>query len=198
MIPGRMLHRLAAALCSPDMGERVVDAFFADFQREWLDAETFASRASALIRGYAAFGVVLAGCLMHDARHDFAGFRARALNRIAYYSFVVSLSLVAVVAPSWVRTGRVDWSDAARGTLWVGSIMAAIVIARYRSQYAERRALLPFFLAVGMAIAVMVFHPVNDGHGDVYKWLFHVSLTMAWPFLLKKQHDHDPAEAGHR
>ena len=74
MIPGRVLRRLAGMLCSRDMCERVIDALFADFQREWIDCATSRRRASVVGCGYAGFVVTLAGCLGHDAQHDFGGF----------------------------------------------------------------------------------------------------------------------------
>ena len=53
MIPGRLLYRLAVVLCSADMRERVVDASFADFQHEWLDAVTLRDRLVVMARVYA-------------------------------------------------------------------------------------------------------------------------------------------------
>jgi hypothetical protein len=86
MIHGRTLHRFASAFCSPDMRERVIDAFVADFQREWTEAATFGRRASVIVRGYASFGIAFAGCLAHDAQRDPASFTTRVLNRFAFPS----------------------------------------------------------------------------------------------------------------
>ena len=47
------LYRLAVVLCSADMRERVVDASFADFQHEWLDAVTLRDRLVVMARVYA-------------------------------------------------------------------------------------------------------------------------------------------------
>ncbi|HET7158071.1 MAG TPA: hypothetical protein VFI62_03685, partial [Burkholderiales bacterium] len=91
MIPGRALHRLGHSICSPDMRERVVDAFVADFQRECVEAVTFRARASALVRGYASFWVALAGGLIHDARFDFGGFKTRVAIPLAFMGVMVGL-----------------------------------------------------------------------------------------------------------
>jgi hypothetical protein len=192
MIPGRMLHRLGSALCSPDMRERVIDAFVADFQSEWVDATTPRQRAFVTVRAYWSFAAIMAGCLVHDAQHDFAGFARRVLKRVG----LVSVWVVTMIAFSW-KNGHVDWVDLARRFGWAGAFGAALFISAHRSQHAARRAWAPFFLAVGVAVAVLVLHPINDGHGKTYEWVYMMSLTLAWPFLVRKKR-HSIVKSSHR
>lgn len=192
MIPGRALHRFASEFCSLDMRERVIDAFLADFQREWFDAATYRRRASVMLRGYASFGVALAACLAHDARNDFAGFTTRVLDRVAFPTVMLGLLLVGFGAPSWVKTGRVDWADAVRGMGSMSGLIAAILIARHRSRNADRRALPAFFLAVCLAVAIVIVQRIDPGHEIAYRWLLQASVNMSWACLVRKQQ-----EAGH-
>jgi hypothetical protein len=194
MIPGRALHRLAGTLCSRDMSERVIDAFFADFQREWLEAATFRRRASVTVRGYASFWVVLAGSLTRDAGNDRAGFAMRVLNRVALPAVMLGLLAIAFGAPSWVRAGRIDWGDAVRGMWEMSSLIAALLVARYRSRNADRRSLPAFFLAVSLAVAMVIVRRIDPGHDSAYQWVLRASVNMAWPFLIRRQQAPGPAE----
>jgi hypothetical protein len=194
VIPGRALHRFASAFCSPDMRERVIDAFVADFQREWFDAATFRRPASVMVRGYASFGVALVACLAHDAHNDFAGFTTRVLDRVAFPTVMLGLLLLGLSAPSWVKTGRVDWAETLRGMGWMSSLVASIFVGRYRLRRAESRSLAAFFLAVGLAVAVVIVQRINPDHQTAYQWVFHASLNMSWPFLVRKQPDRGPVD----
>ena len=62
MIPGRMLHRLAAFLCSDKSLRQVIEPAIADFQNEYIlaTARPALQRLSVLLSGYAAFVQVIA------------------------------------------------------------------------------------------------------------------------------------------
>lgn len=62
MIPGRILHRLAASLCSANTLERVVEPAIADLQKEYAGADRASSRVRALFAGYVAILKVMAVC----------------------------------------------------------------------------------------------------------------------------------------
>ena len=64
MMPGRMLHRLAARVCSAKTLERVVEPAIADLQKEYqaADASGMWRRAWILIAGYGAILRVIAIC----------------------------------------------------------------------------------------------------------------------------------------
>jgi hypothetical protein len=118
------------------------------------------------------------------ARHDFPGFAARVLKLAGAFG----VSVGAIIGSSWIRTGQIDWIDATRGLVWMGALTVALFISAHRSQHAARRAWAPFSLAVGIAVAILVFHPVHDdGHEEIYKWMYTMSLTLAWPFLVRKK-----------
>ncbi|HEY0284932.1 MAG TPA: hypothetical protein VGC23_06045 [Vicinamibacterales bacterium] len=176
------------------MRERVIDAFFADFQREWIDAATFWRRASVIVHGYASFGIAFAGCLAHDAQRDPASFTTRVLNGLAFPSVMVVLMLVGFGGPSWVKTGRVDWTDAVRGMGSMSGLIAPILIARYRSQNVDRRALPAFFVASCLALAMVIVRGIDPGHQTAYRWLLQASVNMSWAFLVRKQPDRGPAD----
>lgn len=190
MIPFRALYRVAAALCSRDTCERVVDAFLADLQRECLEAATFRRRVSLILRGYLSFGIALVGCFAHDAQRDPAGFTARVLNLAAFPAAIAGLLLVGFGGPSWVRTGRVDWVDAARGMRSMSGLIAAILIASYRSRHADRRALPAFLLAVCVAVTLVIVREIDPGHQTEYGWLSQVAVNLSWAFLVRRHPDH--------
>ena len=62
MIPGRLLHRIAATLCSADMLERVVEPAIADLQKEYAGARRLPQRVASLLIGYGASLTVIAMC----------------------------------------------------------------------------------------------------------------------------------------
>jgi peptidoglycan/LPS O-acetylase OafA/YrhL len=193
MMPGRTLHRLARALCARDTCERVIDAFLADLQREWADAETCWRRASVIVRGYPSFGIALAGCLAHDAQRDPAGFTMRVLNRVAFPTVIVGLLLVGFGGPSWVKTGRVDWADAVRGMGSMSGLIVPILIARYRFRNADRRAFRTFAMAVCLAVAIVIVQRFDPGHQTAYRWLLQASISMSWAVLVRRQPGHAPS-----
>ena len=195
MIPGSALHRLARMLCSTDMSERVIDAFFADFQREWLEAATLRARASTLVRGYASFWVVLACGLMRDVRSDFHGFQTRVAAPIVFLALIIGLLLIGTGAPSWVETGHVKWSEGLKGFVWTSGLLLSVLIGRYRARYAERRSVSGFALALTLSIVFLLLHRVTDR--TIFRWAFLTSLNMTCPFLVRKPSISGPAEAGH-
>ena len=65
MIPGRALHRVAAALCSAKTLERAVEPAIADLQREYgIVAGNTVSRLWVLITGYGAILKVIVICAL--------------------------------------------------------------------------------------------------------------------------------------
>jgi hypothetical protein len=93
MMPGRTLHRVAKALCSVEIRERVIDALIADCQHEWLSAANSTGRVSAVARCWASFWISLAGCLAHDVRHDIFGFARRVVAPAVCAAFLLFLGM---------------------------------------------------------------------------------------------------------
>jgi hypothetical protein len=105
MIPGRTLHRVSAALCSPAFCERVIDPLLADFQHEWLHTKTFSRRVLILASGYGAFWCTF---VIHATRawwNEILGMSWRDAFPFpgVLAIFIVSLSL----SHAWVKTGSV-------------------------------------------------------------------------------------------
>jgi hypothetical protein len=95
MIPGRALHRVAKTLCSANIRERVIDALIADCQHEWLTAANSVGRAAAVARCWASFWILLAGCLVHDVRHNTFGFARRVVAPAVCAAFLLFLGMSA-------------------------------------------------------------------------------------------------------
>ena len=66
MVPGRMLHRLAAHICSAKTLERVVEPAIADLQNEFLavDQMNVFRRVTVLVGGYVAILKVITMCAL--------------------------------------------------------------------------------------------------------------------------------------
>jgi lipopolysaccharide export LptBFGC system permease protein LptF len=62
MIPGRVLHRLAARICSARSLERIVQPAIADLQNEYTHSRRGFTRLSALMKGYLAVVSVIGVC----------------------------------------------------------------------------------------------------------------------------------------
>jgi Lipopolysaccharide export system permease LptF/LptG len=95
MIPGRMLHRVAACICSARSLERSVEPAIADFQKEYADiaAHSRARRAQILLFGYAG---VLEGIAMTLLSMDGANDR-RALVRTFMWAAVATVTASALL-----------------------------------------------------------------------------------------------------
>src|SRR5688500_15499766 len=125
MIPGRLLHRVASALCSPDMRDRVVDAFIADCQHEWRTAATTAGRSRVVARCWASFWIVLPACLAHDARHDLGGFAKRVLAPLSWSGFWCAVILIIAGGREWVRAGSMDPAELRRNLTLMSAYLPA-------------------------------------------------------------------------
>jgi hypothetical protein len=109
MIPGRTLHRLAAAICNATTLERVVEPAIADLQKEYRGAATkLARRVWILLAGYFAICkviVICAGTISVGTPEE-----RRALMRMAAWSgamFLLTAALLSVFPMS-----RYDAMDA--------------------------------------------------------------------------------------
>jgi hypothetical protein len=88
-----MLHRVAGALCSVEIRERVIDALIADCQHEWLSAANSTTRVSAVARCWVSFWIALGVCLAHDVRHNTFGFVRRVVAPAALAGFLLILGM---------------------------------------------------------------------------------------------------------
>lgn len=72
MIPGRVLHRLAARICSAKSLERIVEPAIADLQKEYTHSGSGLMRLSALMKGHLAVMTVIGVCAfdVSDATAD--------------------------------------------------------------------------------------------------------------------------------
>ena len=104
MIPGRLLHRLAVAVCSAAFCERVVEPLLADVQHEWQQAAGL-RRVWNLASGYTAFCSALGWHLVRSWGHDIFSMSWR--DAVPFPGvlavFTVSLSL----SHAWVTTGSI-------------------------------------------------------------------------------------------
>jgi hypothetical protein len=84
MIPGRLLHRVAAHICCATTLERVVEPAIADLQKEYASADRASRRAWVLVAGYFAVLKVIGVCALSvsGTTHD----ERRALSRTLAWS----------------------------------------------------------------------------------------------------------------
>jgi lipopolysaccharide export LptBFGC system permease protein LptF len=136
MIPGRMLHRIAARICSAKSLERVIEPAIADLQKEYQDAIGSAWRRRwRLFAGYLAVCQVLALCLSQrsDGRTDEVRvLRALSISGAAMIGITVLLLIPPVI-------GRVEFVRPT--TLWL-LVPQAVPLA------------IPLGLVVGLAYAL--------------------------------------------
>ncbi len=104
MIPGRMLHRLAALMCAARSLERIVEPAIADLQKEY--ATTTAHRAAVLLRGYVAVLRVVAICALDVS--DATNADRRAVTRTLTWA----LSLAIVMTTLFTIPPLLDHPDA--------------------------------------------------------------------------------------
>ncbi len=103
MIPGRILHRLAAVLFAPVFCERVLEPLLADFQHEWLHAEGYLRRTLTLLSGYGAFWCAFALHAARAWRHEIAGMTWR--DAFPFPGVIAIVIVLIAVSERWVRTG---------------------------------------------------------------------------------------------
>ena len=110
MIPGRALHRLAAALCSAKTLERIVEPAIADLQKEYAGEASRMRRVWILVAGYAAITKVMGICalrLCEPTNED-----RRTLGRILVWSVgsVVTITALLLVPPLLSRSQSIpNW-----------------------------------------------------------------------------------------
>lgn len=105
MIPGRALHRVAVALCSPAFCQRVVEPLLADLQHEWWAAEGFLRCARILVSGYGAFWRTFAFHALRAWRDEILGMTWR--DAFPHPGILAITALSINLAGEWVRTGTV-------------------------------------------------------------------------------------------
>ena len=153
MMPGRLLHRIAIALCSRAFCQRVVEPLLADLQHEWSQA-TGLHRLEALASGYAAFWRAFGSHALRAWVHEIVCMSWRDAFPFpgVLGVFTVSLSL----SHAWVTTGsilnaRFDQID--MRNLWL--MLPVFVIHRWLPVDSGIRALAVHAVAFG-AFAVLL------------------------------------------
>lgn len=105
MIPGRALHRLAAALCSPAFCARVVEPLLADFQYEWSNASGHVRRTLTLVGGYAAFWRTFGAHAFRAWGHEIRHMTWR--DAFPYPGVLAVFTACLSLSHAWVTTGSV-------------------------------------------------------------------------------------------
>jgi Lipopolysaccharide export system permease LptF/LptG len=99
MMPGSMLHRLAALMCCAKTLERVVEPAIADLQKEYASADRASRRITILLVGYCAILKVIAICALSvpSTTPD----ERQALSRTLAWSFglIAAISALLTVPP---------------------------------------------------------------------------------------------------
>jgi hypothetical protein len=186
MIPGRLLHRVAAALCSADMRERALDAFIADCQHEWNAAATRFQRLSALARCWSSFWITLAGCLAHDVRHDFAGVSKRILAPLSWGGFWCAVILLIAGGREWVRMGALDPAELRHNLTLMSAYLPAVLIACYRNRKCTHRSWSGLAWSLALMCAFLIFRGLFSEFRFILGWAAGSCVTASWTFLVKK------------
>lgn len=186
MIPGRVLQRLAAALCSVSMRERVVDALIADCQHEWLSADNLTGRLLVFARCWSSFWMALAGCLAHDVRYDTFGFAKRVVAPAVSVGFWAAVGLIMLGGRSWVRNGTVDPAELWRNITLMSAYLPAVVIAIYRNKKCQRRSWSGLAWSLGLMGAFLIFRDVFSEYRFILGWAAGSCVSASWTFLVKK------------
>ena len=187
MIPGGALHRLASALCSAGMRERVVDALLADFQHEWRHAATTLGRLRVVVRCWSSFWIALAACLAHDVRHDIAGFTRRVVTPVAWVVFWVTVGLIMVGGRSWVRDGTVDDAEFRRNITLMSAYLPAMVIAFYRNKVSEHRSWRGLLWSIVLMGAFLAARELFSEYRFILGWAAGSCVSASWTFLVRKE-----------
>ena len=109
MIPGRALHRVAAALCSAKTLERAVEPAIADLQREYgIVAGNTVSRLWVLITGYGAILKVIVICAL-SVSIETDDERRALVRTLAWCGAMVTVMVVLLMLPPWFDHPRMGW-----------------------------------------------------------------------------------------
>ena len=112
MMPGRLLHRVAAKVLPADSCERILDPQIADLQYEFMRADGRLARVVVLVRGYAAFWIALVACVPGAVREFLATARpVETSPLLLQFCVLVAFWLSLGAAVSWVKTGAVSGTD---------------------------------------------------------------------------------------
>jgi hypothetical protein len=193
MIPCRVLHRLASALCSPAMNERVIDALVADCQHEWLEAGSSSRRLLVLVRSWVSLWIALAACLVRDVRHDIAGFTTRIIVPFTWASFWVTVFFIIVAGRAWVRTGTVDEAELWRNVTLISAYLPALAIASYRNKRCRQRSWFGLAWSVGLMAAFLAGREFFSEYRFILGWAAGSCVAASWTFLVKKHPVDGPA-----
>jgi hypothetical protein len=131
MIPGRLLHRIAARMCNASSLERVVEPAIADFQNEYAAAMSSARRRmSILFDGYVGIVELIAMSALETAAADD---QRRALTRTFLWTVGAMVCAVALLIVLTVTT-----------LPGVPAFLVALIVPT----------LLPIALAVGLTLGI--------------------------------------------
>ena len=111
MIPGRMLHRLAARLCSARTLERSVEPAIADLQQEFAGAGGVAGRVWILLTGYFAILKVIAICV-GSVSVETDEERRTLVRTLQSCALMVAVILVMLIVPPLINHPRMGWRAA--------------------------------------------------------------------------------------
>ena len=137
MMPGRMLHRLAAVVCSPDTLERIVEPAIADLQKEYAQPRTStAGRARALTTGYTAILQVIAMCALSFSLATDDDQRAIVRTMAWSFAFTIAFTLALMLPPLSIVEAR------ASSVFLAGLISQAVPLA------------IPIGLTLGIALGM--------------------------------------------
>ena len=182
-----MLYRLASAVCSTDMRQRVIDAFFADCQREWLDAPNAGSRLLSVARFWSSFWIALAGCLAHDVLHDLGGFTRRVLAPISWSGFWCTVILIIAGGREWVRAGTMNPAEMTRNFTLMSAYLPAVVIALYRNKTSEHRSWKGLAWSIGLMAVFLATREMFSEFRFILGWAAGSCVSASWTFLIKKE-----------
>jgi len=143
MIPGRVLYRIAARLCSAQSSERVIEPAIADLQKEYAMPMGAFARAWVLGVGYLAIIKVISICAVSvsTATND----ERRAIVRTGLWSVCIVLAMTAVlIVPPYY-----NFTSGIRGTYPASALVMTLVPQAVPLA-------IPFGIAFGLAFGLVV------------------------------------------
>jgi hypothetical protein len=149
MIPGRALHRLAIALCSPAFCEQVVEPLLADFQHECLRAIGRWRRLLTLVSGYGAFWRTFGAHALRAWGHEIRRMTWR--DAFPYPGVLAVFTVCLSLSHAWVTTGSVlkaRFDQVDTKNLWL--MLPVFVIHRWLPVHSGMRALNVHAVAFGV------------------------------------------------